>query len=93
MRYSTIADLLVFSDVDIERSHCNFTEDIRQQRKKVYDKQYYAQEKEKAGKTPAQIKKETQLEFIRNKPDMPVADIMKALGVSRSTVQRLKRQI
>ncbi len=93
MRYSTIADLLAFSDVDIERSHCNFTEEIRQQRKKEYDKQYYAQEKEKAGKTPAQLKKEAQIEFVRNNPDMPVADIMKALGVSRSTVQRLKRKI
>ena len=93
IRYSTIADLLGFSDVDIERSYCNFSDEIRRRRKKEYHKQYYTEQKEKAGKTLAQVKKESQLEFVRNNPDLPDTEIMKALGISRSTVQRLKKKI
>lgn len=92
-RYSTVADLLGFTDEDYEKSYCSYTEAQRKERKKEYNKNYYADTKEKAGKTPAQIKKEAQLEFVRSNIDMPVAELMEALGASRSTVQRLKRQI
>lgn len=92
-KYSTVADILGFTEEDYERSYCCYTEAQRKARKKEQNKKSYANRKEKAGKTPAQLKKESQIEFVRNNINLPDADLMKALGVSRSTVQRLKKKI
>ena len=92
-RYSTVADILGFTKEDYERSYCCYTEAQRKARKREQNQKSYADRKAKAGKTPAQLKKESQIEFVRNNINLPDADLMMALGVSRSTVQRLKKKI
>ena len=64
--YNTISELLNFSDIDLEKSFCAFSDEIKTYRRKERQKAYY-QKKTEHMLTKAYIRRETNKLIIANK--------------------------
>lgn len=90
--YCTIADMLGFDDKDIAESHCNFSNERKSEAEKVRNRRKY--QKRTAGvKTDAQIKREYCYNYIKENIDKPVKQLVAELGLSQSTVYRIRSEI
>ena len=90
--YCTIAAILGFDEKDIAESRCNFSTERKAEAEKERNRRKY--QKRTAGiKTDAQIKREYCYNYIRDNIDKPVKQLVAELGLSQSTVYRIRSEI
>ncbi|MGN0654848.1 MAG: hypothetical protein ACI4KD_08020 [Oscillospiraceae bacterium] len=90
--YCTIADILGFDEKDIAESRCNFSTERKAEAKKERNRRKY--QKRTAGvKTDAQIKREYCYNYIKDNIDKPVKQLVAELGLSQTTVYRIRSGI
>lgn len=89
--YNTISELLNFSDIDLEKSFCAFSDEIKTYRRKERQKAYY-QKKTEHMLTKAYIRRETNKLIIANNPDKTVEELMELCQLSKSSIYRIRQQ-
>ena len=90
--YCTIADILEFDEKDIAESHCNFSAERKAEAEKERNRRKY-QKRTSGIKTDAQIKREYYYSYIKDNIDKPVKQLVAELGLSQSTVYRIRSEI
>lgn len=90
--YCTIADILGFDEKDIAESRCNFSTERKAEAEKERNRRKY-QKRTASVKTDAQIKREYCCNYIRDNIDKPVKQLVAELGLSQSTVYRIRSEI
>lgn len=90
--FSTIARLLDFSEYDIRISYCSFSKEIKQERRKKRNKDYY-QRKKHQNKTEAAKTREYNRCIIELCIDRPVKEIAQYCNLSVSSIYRIRKEI
>ncbi len=90
--YNTISKLLNFSDIDLEKSFCAFSDEIKTYRRKERQKAYY-QKKTEHTLTESYIRRETNKLIIANNPDKTVEELMELCQLSKSSIYRIRKEI
>ena len=88
-----IADSLCFTEEDIARSYCNFSEKRVINAKKVRNRNHYEKNLHKAGKLTNEERKEKQIKYLTEHPDATPEDAKAALGIGRTTFFTLKKEL
>jgi hypothetical protein len=91
--YDYIASALCFSDEDIKNSYCNFSPERRKEAKRLNNQRYYQKKKADTGLSPAKQKKASEVEFIKNNPDIKWQEATEKLGISRSKFFAIRKEI
>lgn len=90
--YCKIAEILGFDEKDIAKSRCSFSEARKKEAERERNRRKY--KKRTAGKkTAAQIRRECYYSYIQTHPELSVKELMQNLGLSQSTVYRLRSEI
>ena len=90
--FSTIGKLLDFSQFDISSSYCSFSEEIKKERKKKRNKDYYQRNKDR-NITEAARTRESNRCIIELLIDRPVKEIAQYCKLSVSSIYRIRKEI
>lgn len=90
--FTTIGKLLDFNSFDIQNSYSSFSEDIKKERKRKRDREYY-QRKKSFTKTPAAKRRQHNYLIIKLNIDKPVNEIAKMCDLSISSIYRIRKEI
>ena len=91
-KYSTISKLLNFDDNDIKNSFCYFSDEIKQERNKIKNREYYERKKAKNPTAAARRRAYNRL-VIETHIDKPIEELMKLCNLSKSSVYRIRNEI
>jgi hypothetical protein len=90
--YATIAKLLDFNEFDLKTSYCSFSDEIKREKKKAYNKAYYRRKKEI--KEAQLIGKRSHNEcMVELYIDRPAKEIAELTGLSLSSVYRIRKKL
>ena len=90
--YATIAKLLDFDEFDLKSSYCCFSDEIKRERKKAYDRAYYQRKKDVKQAKLAGKRRNSEC-MVELYFDRPAKEIAELTGLSLASVYRIRKKI
>lgn len=91
--YEYIALALGFSEEDIQLSYCNFSKERKKEAKRKNKRIQYEKTLAKQNKPTFKEKREAQLDYLRENPEMDEEAAKFILGIGRTTYYNLKKEL
>ena len=91
--YEYIALALGFSEEDIKLSYCNFSKERKKEAKHKNNRIQYEKKLAKQNKPTFKEKREAQLDYLKENPEMDEEAAKFILGIGRTTYYNLKKEL
>lgn len=92
-KYETIRKWLNLSETDIRESKSCFTKEIRTERRKKYNHEYYEKTKNTTTLPPTKQRKKDCQEYMKNNPQAKEKEVRNKFGIGHNTFHRYKKEL